>query len=222
MKRPLLSSILFLPPRPLLGRALWGLAGVGFFYLFWLMLKITAEYLPPRPEVGFLNIKQTEIAAHAAYLPIFYVHVYTGLPVLLSGFLALARPRVFGQNFHRWVGKIYVVLLLGLCAPAGLYMGFLANGGVASQTSFVLLGVLWWGFTWRAFVLAKRGKFARHRQWMWRSYALAASALTLRLWKVALAQTLDLGPMEVYQIVAWLGWVPNWFLVEILIQTKKI
>lgn len=207
--------------RQIFGKTFLAASYLVFLYLFWLMLKITVEYLPPRPDVGFLNIKQTEVARHAAYLPVFYAHVYTGMPVLLSGFLGVVRPGFFGPNFHRVVGKIYVFLLLAVCAPTGIYMGFLANGGLAAQVSFVLLGVLWWGFTVKAFLLAKKGEFLKHRQWMWRSFALTVSALTLRLWKVLLAHTTGWNPMEIYQTIAWLGWVPNLLAVEILIRIKK-
>ena len=57
---------------------------------------------------------------------------------------------------------------------------------------------------------------------MYRSYALAVSAITLRLWKVFLVYFFQPNPMDIYEVIAWLGWVPNLILIEILIKTKII
>ncbi len=59
---------------------------LGFVYFFWLMLKITLEYIPLDPNVSFLMIKQTEVEQRPEYLYFFYTHVYTSIFVLLSGF----------------------------------------------------------------------------------------------------------------------------------------
>ncbi|MFP7656634.1 MULTISPECIES: DUF2306 domain-containing protein [Chryseobacterium] len=64
-------------------------------------------------------------------------------------------------------------------------------------------------------------KFLLHKQWMWRSFALTLSAITLRMWKVIIVYLFHPNPMDVYQIIAWLGWIPNILLIEFLI-TKKI
>jgi len=195
---------------------------LGFGYFFWLMLKITLEYIPLKKEVGFLMIKQTEVVERPEYLYFFYTHVYTSIFVLLSGFLAILR-RDFGiRKFHRNAGKIYIFLILMLAAPSGIYMGIFANGGLTSKISFVLLGGLWWFSTFRAYRLAREKKFEAHKQWMWRSFALTVSAITLRMWKVMLVYAFHPGPMEVYQIIAWLGWIPNILLIEYLIAKKHL
>ena len=210
----------------LAGKSLWSplkiLLIAGFAYFFWLMLKLTLEYIPAKPDVSFLLIKQTEVTERPEYLPIFYTHVYTSIFVLFSGFFAVLR-RDFGiPNFHKILGKIYILLLLIFAAPSGIYMGFLANGEFFSKISFVVLGVLWWFSTYKAYKFAIGKNFKKHKQWMWRSFALAVSALTLRMWKVAIVHFTGMNPIDVYQIIAWLGWVPNLILVEILIKSKKI
>jgi len=190
---------------------------IGFGYFFWLMLKITLEYIPFDPNVSFLMIKQTEVAERPEYLLFFYTHVYTSIFVLLSGFLAILRKDFNIKNFHRNVGKIYIVLILFLAAPSGIYMGIFANGGFFSKISFVILGSLWWFCTFKAYQFARQKKFKKHQQWMWRSFALTVSAITLRMWKVFIVYLFHPNPMDVYQIISWLGWVPNILLIEYLI-----
>jgi hypothetical protein len=56
---------------------------------------------------------------------------------------------------------------------------------------------------------------------MIRSYALTLSALTLRAWKYAITNSIgEVHPMDVYRIVAWLGWGLNLIIAEIIIRKK--
>ena len=196
------------------------LLAIGFVYFFWLMLKITLEYIPIQKDVSFLLIKQTEVEERPEYLYIFYSHVYSSIFVLLTGFFAIIRKDFGMKSFHKINGKIYVLLLLLLAAPSGIYMGVFANGGWLSKISFVILGVLWWFSTYKAYQYIRKRQFKKHQQWMWRSFALTLSAIMLRLWKVIIVYLFAPAPMDVYQIVAWLGWVPNLILIEYLIYKK--
>ncbi|WP_294327955.1 DUF2306 domain-containing protein [uncultured Chryseobacterium sp.] len=195
---------------------------IGFGYFFWLMLKITLEYIPVNPNVSFLMIKQTEVEHRPEYLYFFYIHVYTSIFVLLSGFLAIIRKDFGLKNFHRNMGKVYIFLILLLAAPSGIYMGFFANGGLLSKISFVVLGFSWWFSTFKAYQLVRQKKFKDHKQWMWRSFAFTLSAITLRVWKVIIVYLFHPNPMDVYQIIAWLGWIPNIVIIEYLITKKQI
>lgn len=195
---------------------------IGFGYFFGLMLKITLEYIPLDPNISFLMIKQTEVEQRPEYLYFFYTHVYTSIFVLLSGFLAILRKDFGWKSFHRNMGKVYIFLILILAAPSGIYMGFFANGGIFSKISFVILGFLWWFSTSSAYQLARQKKFNDHKQWMWRSFAFTLSAITLRMWKVIIVYLFHPNPMDVYQIIAWLGWIPNILIIEYLITKKQI
>ncbi|WP_267403460.1 MULTISPECIES: DUF2306 domain-containing protein [unclassified Chryseobacterium] len=195
---------------------------IGFGYFFWLMLKITLEYIPLDTNVSFLMIKQTEVIERPEYLYFFYTHVYTSIFVLLSGFLAILRKDFRLKNFHKNIGKIYIFLILLLAAPSGIYMGIFANGEIFAKISFVILGCLWWFSTFKAYQLARQKNFKEHKQWMWRSFALTLSAVTLRMWKVIIVYLFHPNPMDVYQIIAWLGWIPNLLLIECLIAKKYL
>ena len=201
-------------------RVLKTLLIVSFLYFFWLMLRLTLEYIPAKPDVSFLMIKQTEVAEHPEYLWFFYTHVYTSIFVLFFGFISIIRKNLGIQNLHQKSGKIYIFLILFFSAPSGIYMGWFANGGFFSKLSFVLLGIFWWISTFKAYQLAREKKFELHKKWMWRSFALTLSAITLRIWKLLIVYFFQPNPMDVYQIVAWLGWIPNILLIELLIRKK--
>jgi len=194
-----------------------------FAYFFMLMVQITLRYIPLRSEVSFLQIKQTEVSGIKAYLPIFYVHVYSAIFALLAGFTQFnARILAKYPKIHKWLGYLYVSFVLLLASSSGIFIGWFANGGLVAKTSFIILGILWFWFTLKATLLILKRKITAHKKFMYRSFALAASAITLRLWKVILVYLFHPAPMDVYQIIAWLGWIPNLLLAEWLIKEKIV
>lgn len=188
---------------------------VLFGYFFILMLQITLKYIPFHSDVAFLNIKQTEVHEVAFYLPIFYTHVLSSIFVLLAGFTQF-NSFVLNRypKIHRNIGKLYVFVILLLAAPSGFFIGWQANGGFYSKISFVTLSVLWFFFTLKGFLSIKNKQITQHKLYMLRSFSLTFSAITLRFWKVILVYLFHPSPMDVYQIIAWLGWVPNILIIE--------
>jgi len=196
------------------------------FFSF-LMLRIMFLYIPIRNDAAFLQLKQQYL--HITEWRIaFFVHVFSSMLVLLAGFtqfssyLLKKKPRL-----HRTLGYIYVIDILMVAGPAGLIMSFYANGGIYSRIAFVLLSVLWMSFTGLALYYAIKRKFMLHRIFMIRSFALTLSALSLRLWKVVIASTTDIPPMDRYRIIAWLGWVLNlliaeWYIRKYIIKPKRV
>lgn len=190
-------------------------------YFCWLMARITVAYIPYHTDVGFLRIKQQYIGIDHWRIA-FFVHVYASMWVLFAGFTqfsAFIQRR--NPRLHRILGYVYVVDILLITGPAGLLMGFYANGGIPSRISFILLASGWIFFTAQALVKARQGDFRSHRHFMMRSYALTLSALTLRAWKWGITNSFELPPMDVYRAVAWLGWVPNLLVAEWLIYKSK-
>ncbi len=184
------------------------------------MATITVAYLPYNTDVGFLRIKQQYITIDQWRIA-FFIHVYASMWVLLAGFTQFSGT--LQRNYprlHRGMGYVYITDVLIITGPAGLLMGFYANGGLSSRIAFVLLAVLWIYFTAMALVKAKQKDFTAHRNFMIRSYALTLSAITLRAWKYAITNTVELPPMDVYRVVAWLGWGLNLIVAEWMIIRK--
>ncbi len=186
------------------------------------MLEITLRYIPTSSDVSFLAIKQDEVTTLPYYLTIFYIHVFSSIFALLFGvFQFIKIKNQTTRKVHHLLGKLYFYIVVLFSAPSGIYIGFYANGEFIAQSAFITLGVLWWIFTVVAVVKIKQKNFVAHRNFMLRSYALAVSALTLRAWKVVLVFLFHPAPMDVYQIIAWLGFIPNLLLVELYIYKTK-
>ncbi|MEP6676620.1 MAG: DUF2306 domain-containing protein [Ferruginibacter sp.] len=193
-----------------------GLLGLSCY----LMLRITFQYMPVQTDVAFLQIKQQYIDIDVWFAS-FYIHVYTSIFALIAGFTQFSR-NILKRNkqLHRSFGYVYIIVVLFISGPASVVMGWYANGGISSRIGFLLLSVLWMFFTAKAFQKARQKNFNAHRNFMIRSYALTLSAISLRAWKYAIVYAFEPGPMDVYRIVAWLGWTGNLLIAEYIIRKR--
>jgi Predicted membrane protein (DUF2306) len=195
------------------------LALIILAFFSFLMLRILFIYIPIKTDVGFLQLKQAYIHI-TPWRIAFFTHVFSSILVLLAGFTQFSKTILKRYpTWHRNLGYIYVINILVVTGPAGLLMSFYANGGVSSQIGFVLLSILWIFFTAKALYLAIKKNFLAHRIFMIRSFALTLSAITLRCWKVVLANFTDMPPMDRYRLIAWLGWTLNLIIAEYIIYT---
>lgn len=122
-------------------------------------------------------------------------------------------------HLHRWMGRIYLSSVL-VGGVAGLYLAATAFGGLPTRIGFGMLGALWLTTGTMAFLKIRQGKVQVHREWMIRNYALTFSAVMLRLW-LPLFFVWGYEFPEAYIAVAWLCWVPNLLVAEIIIRNGK-
>ena len=119
-------------------------------------------------------------------------------------------------NLHRWLGRTYLMgVLVG--GFGGLYMAFLAYGGLVGRLGFGILAIVWLLTGLMAYQKIRRKEIQIHRQWMVRNYALTFAAVTLRLWLI-LFQVVGVEFIDAYITVAWLSWVPNLIIAEFIIN----
>lgn len=196
------------------------LSYAALLFFSYLMLEITLQYIPITLDVAFLRIKQQYI--HIIHWKIaFFVHVFTSMFALIAGFTQFSSTFIRKYpKWHRLLGKIYVIDILIFTGPSGFIMGLYANGGTSSRIAFTLLATLWMFFTLQAYLKIKQKDINSHKAYMYRSYALTLSAITLRVWKYLIVMTLHPRPMDVYMIVAWLGWVLNYVWIELWLWRK--
>jgi len=189
---------------------------LAFFFV--LMAQITLQYIPVRMDAAFLQIKQDYIHI-TPWRIAFFVHVFSSMFVLAAGFTQFS-PLIMRRYkpLHRAMGKCYGTLILFVTGPASFIMALLANGGIPSRVAFTCLSLLWMYTTARGWQTARARQFVQPRQWMFRSYALTLSAITLRGWKWLLIALFHLRPLNAYMIVAWLGFVPNLLIAEWIIR----
>ncbi len=202
--------------------ALW-IFKILFSYLalciaLFLMLRTSLSYLSFQDDNQFLAFKQ-DYLNNSLWKSAFYIHVFSAFISLFAGFTQFS-SELLNQHkkFHRIFGHIYVWTILAINFPAGLVLAIYANGGTLGKAAFLTLDFLWFIFTFQALRFAIKGKFGSHRNFMIRSFALSFSAITLRSWKIILVQTTSIDLATIYIIDAWLGFLPNLIIAELIIR----
>lgn len=189
-------------------------------YLFFsiLLLSITLQYIPYHTDVAFLIIKQEEIALNY-YRIAFFTHVYSSIFLMVFGFIQFNKTiKTKYTKLHRISGRFYAFIILFLAGPSGLIMAYHANGGLVAQTAFVVLTLLWLTFTFLSVYYILKKQVKNHQKMAIRSFALTLSAVSLRIFKPLIVIIFNTETdIEAYRIVAWLGWVFNLLVAEIII-----
>jgi len=191
---------------------------VRIFAFFWVLVLCagTIQYLNFKPDTAFLALKQFAVKT-GTYLPAFYAHIFGASTILIAGFLQFSKWVNSRRKLHKLLGKIYVFGVLFFAAPGAYVMTFFINRGTGVFISFLLQNTLWVSFTLTAWLLVRNRKIDEHIRMMRRSYALAFAAVTLRfyIWLFTVFGT-GVGFANNYLIIAFLSWVPNLIIAEIL------
>ncbi len=186
-----------------------------------LMMRISYPYLvPPFPtNIDFLATKQ-DVLHIKPWKIAFYIHISSSFLVILAGLTQFSNTILKKYpKTHRNIGKLYVAVILFVSGPSGLLMAFYANGGILGQIAFTTLSILWITFTYLAYHYIRNGNIFKHGKWMFRSFALSLSAVTLRLLMFLIGILPFYVDFEiVYVINGWLSWTLNLGITEILIR----
>lgn len=189
----------------------------GFAFL---LFGITFMYWNFRPDVNFLLTKPI-LVHHPIWRTAFYIHIFGGmLAIVLGPFQFVKYIRRKNLNLHRVLGKVYVVAVLIIAAPTGLYMAFYANGGISASIGFILMSILWFYTTYMAVNNIRKKQVNEHIKWMVRSYAMTFAAVTLRLWVPFLSLTINMEHLKVIIITAWISWLFNLIAAEFILKLK--
>lgn len=150
----------------------------------------------------------------------FAVHATAGGVALVTGVLQLdAGTFARGGRAHRAVGRVYGVA--AWCASlAGLWSALAFDVAVAARVAFAAAAVLWFATTTAGVVQVRRGRFARHREWMLRSVALALFFVVAEAWTAVLRAT-PLPEAIAYPVAVVIAWAVNLGVAEAWIRRTR-
>lgn len=132
------------------------------------------------------------------YYPLLLTHIFAGA-VLMALVTLQVWPWLRRRHpaVHRWSGRAYVVFGIPFVGVPALLIAPYSHGGASVALINVLWATAWLGFTAAGYAMARRRRFARHREWMLRSFALILSIplarVTVPLLMVAMMPRLDSG-----------------------------
>lgn len=149
------------------------------------------------------------------YLHVFGAAAALGLgPLQFVGSLRARRP-----NLHRWLGRIYLAVGVGIGGSSGYVLALGAYGGAWARAGFAALAALWLACGIVALQRILCGDVAGHRRWMLRNFALACAAVTLRI-LLPVAVAAGVAIEVAYPVIAWLCWLPNLVVAEWLLRRR--
>ncbi len=192
--------------------------GLAYFFIFGVALYALAYFMPGY-QPGFLRDKPL---GNVFWRVVFFTHVGLGATALALGPFQFSRQlRQRRVRLHRNLGKGYVFAILtgSVCAFCAAW--FASTGWVAA-TGFMGLATAWFYTTLRAYRAIRQRNLRSHEAWMYRSYAVTLSAVTLRIILPIEIAAFRLPFSVAYPIVAWACWVPNLIFVEWWLRRKKI
>lgn len=137
------------------------------------------------------------------------LHVFASIVALALGPLQFSsRIRSRHLRLHRWMGRAYLGIGVGIGGASGLYMAMFAYGGPVARLGFACLAIAWIYTGVRAYRSIRGGDVAAHRAWMVRNFALTLAAVSLRIY-LPLSMALGIDFATAYRVIAWACWVPN-------------
>ncbi|MBG9452549.1 membrane protein [Lysinibacillus sphaericus] len=174
-------------------------------------------------QAGFVKLKLMFISTLNSlwYIMLFIHIVFSVIALVIGPFTLFSKYREKNINRHRILGKIYMIgILFG--SVSGLYLAFFATGGLVSQFGFGFLSIFWMITAFQALLKIKHRKIYEHQKWMIRNYSLTFAAVTLRIWLVLFTVLFGFENFNLsYAIIAWLCWVPNLIVAELLIHRNR-
>ncbi len=179
--------------------------GIGLASLRY--LSGDAEMAPPSMRASFATNGWIFIAHATA----------SALALMLGALQLLSGLRRRWPGAHRWSGRAYVVSCAAGALSALWIAGDVESGWVATA-GFSALAVAWLGATLTGWCHARHRRFDLHRRWMWRSYALTAAAITLRLQLVVFEAVFGLDYDQVSAFLSFSCWLPNIVVVELMLM----
>jgi len=174
-------------------------------------------YLFMDRKFGLLSSKSTTLLENTSWNIAFYTHIFLGGIALLIGWIQFnSKLRLRNISVHKTIGKIYVACVIP-SSIASIGLSIFATGGLIPSLGFFCLGIIWFTTTLFAYLNIRNGRIDQHRKLMIYSYAACFAAVTLRLWLPLLTNIFN-DFIIAYSIVAWLCWIPNLAVANLIVR----
>jgi hypothetical protein len=203
-----------------------------FFFkmLFWLPVTVfsllliynTLPYFSFSKDFSFIE-ERSLLFKSSFYNACFYIHIFAGAVCISTALIQFSKYILKkSKAIHRWSGRLYAFVVLFLGAPTGLYMSFFAKGSFWERALFLFMAGFWFFTTLNGLTAILKKNVLAHKVWMIRSYAMAMTAVTFRVYHI-IFYLLDWDHFENYELSLWISVVGNMLFAEWIIfrQSKS-
>lgn len=200
-----------------LARMMFWIPVAGFSLL---LIYNTLPYFSFSKEFDFIE-ERSFLFQSDLYNASFYIHIAAGALCIGTALIQFSRYILKrSKAIHRISGKIYVFVVLFLGAPTGLYMSFFAKGSFWERSLFMFMAGFWFVTTLYGFSTILKKNIIAHKIWMIRSYAMAMTAVTFRVYHI-IFYLLDWNHLENYELSLWISVIGNMLFAEWIIYRKS-
>jgi hypothetical protein len=191
---------------------------VSFFSI--LLIKNTIPYFSFSQDFSFIE-ERAILFASKVYKTCFYTHIFAGMICISTALIQFSSYLLKKRKaIHIISGRIYVLVVLLLGAPTGLYMSFFAKGSFWERTLFMFMAVYWFYTTAKGFQTILQKNVLAHKIWMIRSYSMAMTAVTFRIYHLFFYYY-GVNHLSNYEISLWISVIGNMMVAEFLIYRKS-
>lgn len=196
--------------------------------LFWIPVTVfsllliynTIPYFSFSRDFAFIEERSLLFNSNL-YHSSFYIHIAAGALCIATALIQFSRYILKkSRAIHRISGKIYVFVVLFLGAPTGLYMSFFAKGSFWERALFMFMAAWWFVTTLNGLNTIHKRNVVGHKIWMIRSYAMAMTAVTFRVYHI-LFFLLGWGHLENYELSLWISVIGNMLFAEWVIYRQS-
>ncbi|WP_052393942.1 DUF2306 domain-containing protein [Kutzneria sp. 744] len=210
-------------------RRRWPLVTLAVVTVATLVYMLSA-YVPPVMSNSRIPVQGT------GHFVLLVAHIFTATVATLTGlvqFWPTLRARY--PKAHRWTGRAYFFLGVFPSSVLAIPVMVLAPYGAANQAAVAVLDVLWIITAVAGYRAARARRFADHRRWMIRNYALTLSSLASRFFTPIMALIIipqATGPVyqssevvighDIASGSAWLSLVVTMVIAEGYLQRRQV
>ena len=169
--------------------------------------------------------KNPAAALDANFVPhrtITFIHIVPGALFMILGPLQfVVRLRNRWPRFHRWSGRLFMVLSL-IVGLSALAMSFTTSIGGANETAATTMFALIFLFDLtKGYTKILGRRFLEHREWMIRTFSIGLAVATIRPIVGIFFATRRLSPHEFFGIAFWIGFTLHLILAEVWISYTR-
>jgi hypothetical protein len=153
------------------------------------------------------------------------VHIIPGLLFVVLGPLQFVqRLRSRRPALHRWTGRVVIVSGMIIGVTALVMSPQMAIGGANEAAATMLFAIVFLFSLIKALVSIRRRKFAVHREWMIRAFAIGLAVATIRPINGMFFATrgiTHLTPHDFFGTAFWIGFTVQLMVAEVWINYTR-
>jgi uncharacterized membrane protein len=208
-------------PRPALVRIVWTITLFLMLIGVAIVVRRSLTLFTPSPAPSNCPEAAQMDTGFARHRLLTMLHITPGLVfILLAPLQFVRRLRSRKPKLHRWIGRIVLVAGLIIGSSALVMSPQMAIGGPNESAATMLFAIVFLVSLVKAYVHARKRRFALHREWMIRAFAVGFAVATIRPIVgifFATSRFTHLTPHDFFGTAFWLGFTIQFMVAEIWI-----